>query len=102
MQPFTLSAPALSLLLVFRTNASYGRWWEARKVSGFCQPSSTLNFWSRVGVAFGWCLVPAEELNSGELFCPLPVLTRKNNVNHILLVLYGRWSQTLSKTNFVI
>eukprot|EP00976_Prorocentrum_cordatum_P086682 1186598-Prorocentrum_minimum.AAC.2 len=32
MDPFTLSAPALSLLLVFRTNASYGRWWEARKV----------------------------------------------------------------------
>mmetsp|Transcript_3713 Transcript_3713/g.6340 ORF Transcript_3713/g.6340 Transcript_3713/m.6340 type:complete len:415 (+) Transcript_3713:78-1322(+) len=34
MQPFTLSAPALSLLLVFRTNASYGRWWEARKIWG--------------------------------------------------------------------
>jgi len=25
---------ALSLLLVFRTNASYGRWWEARKIWG--------------------------------------------------------------------
>eukprot|EP00240_Pyramimonas_obovata_P006457 CAMPEP_0118959408 /NCGR_PEP_ID=MMETSP1169-20130426/63108_1 /TAXON_ID=36882 /ORGANISM="Pyramimonas obovata, Strain CCMP722" /LENGTH=311 /DNA_ID=CAMNT_0006907541 /DNA_START=51 /DNA_END=986 /DNA_ORIENTATION=- len=34
MEPFTLSAPALSLLLVFRTNASYGRWWEARKIWG--------------------------------------------------------------------
>lgn len=29
--PFTLSSPALGLLLVFRTNASYGRWLEARK-----------------------------------------------------------------------
>lgn len=30
VQPFTLSSPALGLLLVFRTNASYGRWTEAR------------------------------------------------------------------------
>ena len=29
-QPFTLSSPALGLLLVFRTNASYTRWMEAR------------------------------------------------------------------------
>lgn len=28
--PFTLSSPALGLLLVFRTNTSYGRWLEAR------------------------------------------------------------------------
>jgi len=28
--PFTLSSPALGLLLVFRTNASYSRWVEAR------------------------------------------------------------------------
>jgi putative membrane protein len=28
--PFTLSSPALGLLLVFRTNASYQRWLEAR------------------------------------------------------------------------
>jgi putative membrane protein len=28
--PFTLSSPALGLLLVFRTNASYARWMEAR------------------------------------------------------------------------
>jgi len=28
--PFTLSSSALSLLLVFRTNSSYGRWTEAR------------------------------------------------------------------------
>lgn len=30
MLPFTLSSPALGLLLVFRTNASYQRWLEAR------------------------------------------------------------------------
>jgi len=28
--PFTLSSPCLALLLVFRTNSSYSRWWEAR------------------------------------------------------------------------
>jgi len=32
--PLTLSSPALFLLLVFRTNNSYDRWWEARKVWG--------------------------------------------------------------------
>ena len=32
--PFTLSAPALGLLLVFRTNASYARWNEARQAWG--------------------------------------------------------------------
>lgn len=32
--PFTLASPALSLLLVFRTNQAYDRWWEARKVWG--------------------------------------------------------------------
>uniref|UniRef100_A0A6V2D0K4 Uncharacterized protein n=1 Tax=Ditylum brightwellii TaxID=49249 RepID=A0A6V2D0K4_9STRA len=30
LEPFTLSSPALALLLVFRTNASYNRWAEAR------------------------------------------------------------------------
>lgn len=29
-EPFSLSSPALGLLLVFRTNASFGRWQEAR------------------------------------------------------------------------
>jgi putative membrane protein len=33
-RPFTLSSPALALLLVFRTNASYHRWWDARKMWG--------------------------------------------------------------------
>uniref|UniRef100_A0A7S2UDK8 Bestrophin homolog n=1 Tax=Attheya septentrionalis TaxID=420275 RepID=A0A7S2UDK8_9STRA len=32
--PFTLASPALGLLLVFRTNASYGRWTEARMTWG--------------------------------------------------------------------
>ena len=32
--PFTLASPALGLLLVFRTNTSYGRWLEARTAWG--------------------------------------------------------------------
>ena len=32
--PFTLSSPALGLLLVFRTNSSYGRWLDARTTWG--------------------------------------------------------------------
>lgn len=31
LTPFTLASPSLGLLLVFRTNTSYGRWDEARK-----------------------------------------------------------------------
>jgi len=38
MTPFTVTASSLSLLLVFRTNASYDRWWEARKMGGLAQP----------------------------------------------------------------
>jgi len=34
LTPFTLASPSLGLLLVFRTNASYGRWDEARKAWG--------------------------------------------------------------------
>jgi len=34
MQPWTLTGPFLSLLLVFRTNACYQRWAEARQVWG--------------------------------------------------------------------
>jgi len=33
-EPLTVSSPALGLLLVFRTNASYGRWNEARTAWG--------------------------------------------------------------------
>jgi hypothetical protein len=32
--PFTLTSFAVSLLLVFRTNSSYSRWWEARMQVG--------------------------------------------------------------------
>eukprot|EP00635_Sarcinochrysidales_sp_CCMP3193_P011889 CAMPEP_0118905756 /NCGR_PEP_ID=MMETSP1166-20130328/9608_1 /TAXON_ID=1104430 /ORGANISM="Chrysoreinhardia sp, Strain CCMP3193" /LENGTH=358 /DNA_ID=CAMNT_0006845027 /DNA_START=44 /DNA_END=1121 /DNA_ORIENTATION=- len=32
--PLTLTAPALGLLITFRTNSAYGRWWEARKIWG--------------------------------------------------------------------
>jgi predicted membrane chloride channel (bestrophin family) len=32
--PFTISGTFLSLLLVFRTNSAYGRWWEARCIWG--------------------------------------------------------------------
>jgi ion channel-forming bestrophin family protein len=32
--PFNLTSFALSLLLVFRTNTSYSRWNEARKIWG--------------------------------------------------------------------
>lgn len=34
LQPFTLSSPALALLLVFRTNSSFGRWSEGRQKWG--------------------------------------------------------------------
>lgn len=34
LAPFNTTSSALSLLLVFRTNASYDRWWEARKIWG--------------------------------------------------------------------
>lgn len=34
LTPFTVSSPSLGLLLVFRTNASYKRWDEARKAWG--------------------------------------------------------------------
>lgn len=34
MTPFEFSGFALGLLLVFRTNAGYDRWWEARKLWG--------------------------------------------------------------------
>lgn len=33
-EPFNLTSFVLSLLLVFRTNASYGRWDNARKIWG--------------------------------------------------------------------
>lgn len=34
LAPFQLMSFVLSLLLVFRTNSAYGRWWEARTLWG--------------------------------------------------------------------
>ncbi|KAL4437022.1 hypothetical protein ABPG75_004161 [Micractinium tetrahymenae] len=34
LTPFTLTSFAVSLLMLFRTNSSYGRWWEARSACG--------------------------------------------------------------------
>jgi ion channel-forming bestrophin family protein len=32
LTPFSMLTFAVALLLVFRTNSSYGRWWEARTI----------------------------------------------------------------------
>ena len=32
--PFTITSFALSLLMLFKTNSSYARWWEARTLWG--------------------------------------------------------------------
>ena len=53
--PFTLSAPSLGLLLVFRTNASYGRWLEARTTWGRIVSHSR----SLVRQAYVWDTMPA-------------------------------------------
>eukprot|EP00429_Kryptoperidinium_foliaceum_P043395 CAMPEP_0176117734 /NCGR_PEP_ID=MMETSP0120_2-20121206/59152_1 /TAXON_ID=160619 /ORGANISM="Kryptoperidinium foliaceum, Strain CCMP 1326" /LENGTH=317 /DNA_ID=CAMNT_0017452037 /DNA_START=12 /DNA_END=962 /DNA_ORIENTATION=- len=57
--PFTLSSPALGLLLVFRTNAAYGRWMEARST------------WARM-IAHGRNLS-----RMGSVFCDDPVAVDK-------------------------
>eukprot|EP00591_Stephanopyxis_turris_P013526 CAMPEP_0195511510 /NCGR_PEP_ID=MMETSP0794_2-20130614/3794_1 /TAXON_ID=515487 /ORGANISM="Stephanopyxis turris, Strain CCMP 815" /LENGTH=364 /DNA_ID=CAMNT_0040639113 /DNA_START=323 /DNA_END=1417 /DNA_ORIENTATION=+ len=60
LTPFTLSSPALALLLVFRTNSSYGRWNEARTAWG----SIINNSRSIVRMGCGWLepgVVPREE-----------------------------------------
>lgn len=56
--PFNLSSFALSLLLVFRTNSSYGRWDEARKLWG----SVTNRSRDFVRQAETW--LPADELQN--------------------------------------
>ena len=40
---FTLTSPSLGLLLVFRTNACYGRWDNSRKVSPNPNPNPNPN-----------------------------------------------------------
>ena len=41
--PFTIAMPALSLLLVFRTNSAYARVYDARCI------------WGQVSSLFCWC-----------------------------------------------
>jgi hypothetical protein len=52
-QGFNLTAFALSLLLVFRTNSSYDRWWEARKLWGGVV-NRTRDVARQVGRPSGW------------------------------------------------
>lgn len=55
--PFSFSAPALGLLLVFRTNASYARWLEARMTWGRIISHSR----SIVRQAAVWCVATGAE-----------------------------------------
>jgi len=50
LQPFILTSFAVSLLLVFRTNASYDRWWEVRK--SFGQMYNCIRSLGRMAVAY--------------------------------------------------
>lgn len=63
LEPFSLSSPALGLLLVFRTNASYARWLEARN-----KWSSVVNY-SRniVRLGAGWMNPDLPEETQREL-----------------------------------
>ncbi|MBL8815900.1 MAG: hypothetical protein JNL58_07700 [Planctomyces sp.] len=76
----------LGWLLVFRTNTSYSRWWEARtlwgslintsrvlavKMSGLVRvPAADLEFSRKLIVAFGWCL--RDHLRQGAKLQRLP------------------------------
>ena len=60
--PFTLSSSALGLLLVFRTNSSYSRWWEARGCWGKII-NHTRNI-MRMGSS--WTLKGATDLNEAQ------------------------------------
>lgn len=62
-EPFTLTSFALSLLLVFRTNASYSRWLDARKTWGLL-----LNR-SRDIVRQGLTWIPEEEAELRAMLC---------------------------------
>mmetsp|Transcript_17879 Transcript_17879/g.29585 ORF Transcript_17879/g.29585 Transcript_17879/m.29585 type:complete len:423 (+) Transcript_17879:128-1396(+) len=57
LQPFTLSSPALALLLVFRTNSSFGRWTEGRKAWGAIVNHSR----NIVRLASGWMTEDIDE-----------------------------------------
>lgn len=68
--PLTLTAPALGLLITFRTNQAYDRWWEARKIWGavinktrdmtrqahWFKDIDRARRFSALGVAFGFAL----------------------------------------------
>ena len=66
LTPFTLASPSLGLLLVFRTNASYGRWDEARKCWGL-----TINNSRNIArMATAWsseAIEPNEEIRAQKL-----------------------------------
>lgn len=59
-QPFTLSSPALGLLLVFRTNASYSRWRDGRMAWG----SIVNNCRSILRTTFTWVHVAPQQTNN--------------------------------------
>lgn len=62
LEPFTLSSSALGLLLVFRTNSSYARWWEARGCWGLIINHSR----NIMRIASAWSLQSATPENSAE------------------------------------
>mmetsp|Transcript_6893 Transcript_6893/g.10989 ORF Transcript_6893/g.10989 Transcript_6893/m.10989 type:complete len:403 (-) Transcript_6893:609-1817(-) len=77
--PFTLSSPALGLLLVFRTNSAYARWWDARIQWGF-----TINR-TRDFVRNGLCF-----FNSKNGYANTPeVIAQKTRFTH-LVIAYAR------------
>lgn len=84
--PLTLTAPALGLLITYRTNQAYGRWWEARKIWGavinktrdmtrqahWFRDTARAKRFSALAVAFGYAL---------NAHCLLGTIS--NPVNHI-------------------
>ena len=72
LAPFTLLGVTLSVYLVFRNNAAYDRWWEARKLWG--QLVFDIRNFSRAAIA----LVPAD---SGQV---RPLLMQAAGFCHLL------------------
>ncbi|GFR51462.1 hypothetical protein Agub_g13871 [Astrephomene gubernaculifera] len=87
--PFNLTTFALSLLLVFRTNSSYSRWWEARQIWGavvnlsrnFSRQSMLWLPASKARVAVRW-MIAAPYLLKCHLRFNASV---RENVSHVLL-----------------
>jgi len=61
----TLLGFVISLLLVFRTNTAYDRWWEGRKLWG-----SLVNNSRNLAIKLN-SLIPAEDINTKALFAEL-------------------------------